>query len=207
MPARMAALYADRTSTLPPNTAPRWLPRRVATPRAAAPPVKLWVFLELPNGIASPLLWGLVGEGRRLAESRGGELGAVLLGSSARALQEVALEAFAYGVDTVHMVEAPAFAHYDRQSFTGALAGLVERYKPAAVLFAASPVACDLADNLAAALGLTTSDQVCELADDRLAIAAITPDAAATPERQDGRAGHIIVEPLWATGWARGNAG
>lgn len=203
----MAALYADRTSTLAPHTPPRWLPRRVATPRSAAPLVKCWVFLELPNGIASPLLWGLVGEGRRLVESRGGELGAVLLGPSVRALQDVALQAFAYGVDTVHLVEAPAFAHYDRDSFTGALAGLVERYKPAAVLFAASPMACDLADNLAAALGLVTGDQVPDIIDGRLSIAAITPDAAATPDRQDGRAGHIIVEPLWATGWARGAAG
>lgn len=196
-------MYADRQRMVPPQAAPRWLPRRVATPRTAAPQHDVWVFLELPKGYASPLLWGLVGEGKRLAEHRGVELGAVLLGPSARALQDVALEAFAYGVDTVHMVEAPAFANYDRDAFTGALAGLVERYQPGAVMFAASPVACDLADNLSAALGVEAVGDIGDIDGTHLAIAAITPDATAMPQYQPGRAGHIILEPLWGTGWAR----
>lgn len=200
---RIAPLLADRTRIAPPVHGSRFFPGRAARTRPAAPQGSVWVFLELHQSSASPLLWGLVGEGKRLAEGRGVELGAVLLGPSARALQEVALDAFSYGVDTVHMVEASAFAHYDRDTFTSALAGLVERYVPGAVLFAASQVAHDLAGNLSAALGLQTVEDLVDLTDHGLGIAAITPDPAALPNRQSGRTGHIILEPLWGTGWAR----
>ena len=150
LPMRIATLLADRTRIAAPVYASRFFLSRAMRARAEAPQGSVWVFLELHQGLASPLLWGLVGEGKRLAELRGVELGAVLLGPSVRALQPVALEAFSYGVDTVHMVEASAFTDYDRESFTSALTGLVERYRPGAVVYPASRNAHDLADNLSA---------------------------------------------------------
>ena len=200
---RIATLLADRTRIAPPVYGSRFFPGRAARTRPAAPQGSVWVFLELQQCCASPLLWGLVGEGKRLAARRGVELGAVLLGPSARALQAVALDAFAFGVDTVHMVEGSVFANYDRDAFTGALTGLVERYLPGAVLFAASQIAHDLADTLSAALGLRSVEDLAELDDRGLGVAAITPDPTALPSRQSGRTGHIILEPLWGAGWAR----
>ncbi len=199
----IATLLADRPRIVPPVYGSRFFPGRAARARSATPQGSVWVFLELHQGCASPLTWGLVGEGKRLAERRGVELGAVLLGPSMRALQPVALEAFSYGVDTVHIVEASALGRYDRDTFTNALAGLVERYRPGAVVFAASQIAHDLADNLSAALGVPSVEALVDLNDDTPAIAAITPDPAALPKQQSGRTGQIILEPLWGTGWAR----
>jgi hypothetical protein len=200
---RIAAVLADRSTIASPVYGSRFFPSRAARGGSAAVQGSIWVFLELYQGMASPLVWGLVGEGRRLAEQRGAELSAVLLGPSARALQTVALESFGHGVDTVHMVEAAALAYYSREAFTGALVGLVGRYQPGAVLFAASRIAHDLADSLSAALGVHPVEDLAQLDEHGLGIAAITPDPAVLPDYQPDRTGHIILEPVWGTEWAR----
>jgi electron transfer flavoprotein alpha subunit len=114
----------------------------------------VWVFAEQRGGKVMNIAFELLGEGRKLADSLGVELSAVLIGDKMEACTQ---ELFAYGSDNVYLVEDPELKDYRTDSYTSAMADLVNQYKPEIVLIGATNIGRDFGPRLAARVktGLT----------------------------------------------------
>ena len=67
----------------------------------------VWVYIQHHRGEAAPVSWQLLGVARDLAQQIGVAVSAVVLGSGARQLCDAA---FAYGADTVYLIDDPVLA-------------------------------------------------------------------------------------------------
>ena len=115
----------------------------------------VWVFAELRGGELAPVAVELLGEGRKLADTLGQKLCAVLVtGAGCERLQK---KLGGYGADTVYAVEHPLLDHYTTDGFANAFTQLIAREKPEIVLFGATHIGRDLAPRLSARIntGLT----------------------------------------------------
>lgn len=114
----------------------------------------LWVVAEHLHGQFRRGTYELLGEGRRLADTLGVELAAVLLGDG---VEGEAQDLIAHGADKVYLAEDPVLAQYRTGPYTDVLAGLINQFKPEIVLVSATPQGRDLAPRVAARLsaGLT----------------------------------------------------
>ncbi|TET89333.1 MAG: electron transfer flavoprotein subunit alpha/FixB family protein [Methanomassiliicoccales archaeon] len=95
----------------------------------------IMVFLEHRKNMLRNASIQLVGEGRRLADLLNIELSGALLG---KGLVALAQEAIQYGLDKVHLVEHELLRDYAPRPYATALAELVDRRKPEALLFGAT---------------------------------------------------------------------
>jgi len=178
----------------------------------------VWVFIEQMEGQAAPVSWELLGEGRKLADKLGVELAGIILGSETGPL---AAEAFAYGADTVYLVEHPVLAKYRTQPYAEALVDLAGRYSPDIFLMGATTLGRDLSGRVATALetGLTADCTVLEISREGLLeqtrpafggnimatilcrkhrpqMATVRPRVMAMPPKVEGRQGRLIRETV-----------
>ncbi|MCL1828300.1 MAG: electron transfer flavoprotein subunit alpha/FixB family protein [Oscillospiraceae bacterium] len=109
----------------------------------------IWVFVETLDGKAKNVGLEILGPGKKMAESMGEELVAVLIGTN---LDDAAKAAVSYGADRVISVEGNDFADWSAEGFTFALDKLAEKYKPCALLMGATSNGRELAPRLAARL-------------------------------------------------------
>lgn len=98
---------------------------------------------------------------RSLAESLGGETHALLLGGSG--VESLAGELAEYGADTVHVGTGDAFAEYQADAFSAAVAAFVKEGGFHTVLFPASSAGRDLAPRVAARLDVPLASDAVEL--------------------------------------------
>jgi electron transfer flavoprotein alpha subunit len=105
----------------------------------------VWVVVESEHGEVHPVSFELLGEGRLLANKRGVELAAVVLGANAEAIARAARECFEYGADLVYTVNDPVLTHYRNESYTKAMTDLVNTYQPEILLLGATTLGRDLA--------------------------------------------------------------
>ena len=108
-----------------------------------------WVFVETLNGKAKNVGLEVIGPGKTMAAAAGEKVVAVLIGSG---LDEAAAAAISYGADQVIKVESGDYTDFSVEAYTYALQQLVEKYKPAALLFGATSNGRELAPRLAARL-------------------------------------------------------
>lgn len=114
----------------------------------------VWVYAEQWQGAIHASAYELLSEARQLAADLGETLSAVLIGhdmaAGARALAD-------YGAAEVYLLDAPALATPDDETYAHLLARLVKERKPAVVLYGATAFGRSLAPRVAAALqtGLT----------------------------------------------------
>jgi len=92
----------------------------------------------------------LLGVGRKLADSLGEPLSAVLLGDK---VGDAAKDAIAFGADKVYVVESPLLKDYVTDSYVDAVEKLCHEVKPNIVLVGQTPMGRDLAPRLAFRLG------------------------------------------------------
>lgn len=181
----------------------------------------VWVAVEYEHGAVHPVSFELLGEGRKLADRRGVELAAVLIGADRQGLLAAANECYAYGADLVYLVVDPALAHYRNESFTKAMTDLVNTYKPEILLLGATTLGRDLAGSVATTLLTGLTADCTELAIDdegslaatrptfggsllctimtlnyRPQMATVRPRVMAMPERKEGRVGRVIEHGL-----------
>jgi electron transfer flavoprotein alpha subunit len=121
------------------------LERSISSDRA------VWVAAELYDGKVRPVTLELLGEGLRLAQRLGSELGVVVLGAGVAGL---AGELAAHGADRVYIGDDPRLAHYDTELYTGVLADAIQRLKPYIVLLPSTANGRDLAPRIAGRLEL-----------------------------------------------------
>jgi electron transfer flavoprotein alpha subunit len=106
----------------------------------------IWVAAEVVDGALSSATLEAMGQARDLADQIGVYVYGVLLGDAVEALGQ---KLFAYGADIVLVAEEPALGEYQPETYTQALACLVEQYRPEILLLPATHLGNDLAPRLA----------------------------------------------------------
>ncbi|OEU55623.1 MAG: electron transfer flavoprotein subunit alpha [Desulfuromonadales bacterium C00003096] len=114
----------------------------------------VWVFAEQKNGMVQPIAYELLGEGRKLADTLGMSLCAILIGHDIQ-LQVAALTS--RGADRVYLVDRAELTYFQDEPYAKVLSELVRRHKPAILLYGATSIGRSLAPRVAVAVnaGLT----------------------------------------------------
>ena len=114
----------------------------------------IWVFAEQRQGKITPVVIELLGEGRKLADTEGIKLNAILLGKDVNGLAE---ELIAYGAETVYVADDPLLENFTTDGYTKVIVDAVNEIKPEIVLIGATNIGRDLAPRIASRLntGLT----------------------------------------------------
>ncbi|MCM0649568.1 electron transfer flavoprotein subunit alpha [Clostridium swellfunianum] len=114
----------------------------------------VWVFAEQRDGEIMSTVLELLGEGRKLADTLGVELTAVLIGYNVTLLAQ---ELINYGANNVINVEHTELKDYTTEPYTKVIAELIEERKPEVVLIGATNIGRDLGPRLSARIktGLT----------------------------------------------------
>jgi len=110
----------------------------------------IWIFAEARHGVIASVSFELLGIGRKLADQRGVDLTAVLLGSGIR---DHAGELIASGADRILLVDRPELAQYREDVYGRVLEHLIREYKPEVVLAGATAIGRSVIPQVATALG------------------------------------------------------
>jgi electron transfer flavoprotein alpha subunit len=121
------------------------------------------VFGEIMEGGLSAMATELLGCGRKLADTLGEELGAVLVGSDIKSLAQ---EAVASGADTVYVADDPLLEDYQPGSYVLVMERVLKQVQPRILLLGQTAIGRDLAPRLAFRLGTTATMDCIELAID-----------------------------------------
>ncbi len=113
----------------------------------------VWVFAEQREGKSASVSYELLGVGRRLADDRGAQLSAVLLGAS----ESEARELIRWGADRVYLSNSPVYERFNDEPYAELLSLLIREHRPEIVLAGATPVGRSFFPRVAARLrtGLT----------------------------------------------------
>lgn len=112
------------------------------------------VIVEQHDGAAHPVSWQLLGQARRMAQTLGCEVGALVMGHG---VGPIASEAIAYGADVVYLADHPVLAAYRTQAHGETAVDVIRLQRPEIVLVGATYTGRDLAGAIATRLetGLT----------------------------------------------------
>ena len=115
---------------------------------------EVWVFGEQHNGQLEDTPIELMSKARRLADTLGVKLAALLLGES---VKDLATKLIHYGADKVYLVEEPLLRTYQANSYAKVIYDLIHKYEPQIVLYGATITGRGLAPRIASAAkaGLT----------------------------------------------------
>ena len=114
----------------------------------------IWVYGELEDGKPAPVVYELIGEGRKLADKLGEELCVTLIGNN---LSKEANKLIDYKVDKVYLVNKEELTSYNDEYYSAVLTDLIESYKPSIILLGATTIGRSLGPRVAARVqtGLT----------------------------------------------------
>lgn len=114
----------------------------------------VWVFAEQRQGVLTPVVIELLGEGKKLASKIGVELCAFLAGDN---VDDLIPELIQHGADKVYYVNNKLLHNYTTDGYAKVLEKAVEEYKPEIILIGATHIGRDLAPRIASKLntGLT----------------------------------------------------
>ena len=111
----------------------------------------IWIVAEQREGELRKVSFELVSEARRLADTMGQPVAAILLGSN---IKEKAAELGKYGADKVVVADDDRLATYTTDAYVSVIAQLAQAQEPAIILLGASVQGKDLSGRLAARLGV-----------------------------------------------------
>ncbi|MBI5806448.1 4Fe-4S binding protein [candidate division TA06 bacterium] len=97
----------------------------------------VWVFAEQKAGAVQSIAYELLGEGRKLADTLGAELSAVILGKD---IEQACRELVWRGADKVYAVSHPLLENFCDEPYAAILADLINQHKPEIVLCGASTI-------------------------------------------------------------------
>ncbi len=110
----------------------------------------IWVYAEWRGGEVAPVSYELLGIGSRLAEQRGVELSAVLMGADLGDLPESLIAA---GADVVYEIDDPALAPFREDVYGAVLEDLIRTHRPEVVLAGATAMGRSVIPQVATSLG------------------------------------------------------
>ena len=111
----------------------------------------IWIVAEQREGELRKISFELVSEARRLADTMGQPVAAILLGSN---IKEKAAELGKYSADKVVVADDDRLATYTTDAYVSVIAQLAQAQEPAIILLGASVQGKDLSGRLAARLGV-----------------------------------------------------
>lgn len=128
----------------------------------------VWVYAEWREGEVHKVGHELLSAGRVLADKRGVQLGAVLLGSGLE--NGIAEELISYGADIVYVVDRPELAHFTDETYAKSLVELIRRERPEILLAGATSMGRSFIPRVAATLqtGLTADCTELDISDEGL---------------------------------------
>ena len=103
---------------------------------------------EQSDGVFRKVTYEALSEGKRIADSLGCDLTALVLGTSENISKELAK----YGADKILVAETKALYEYTTDAYTNVVADIVDKEKPIMIISGASTQGRDLAARLAARL-------------------------------------------------------
>lgn len=110
----------------------------------------VWIYAEFRHGMIAPVSFELLGIGRQLADQRGVELVAVLLGHECSA---GAKDLIAHGADKVYLVDEPQLQNFTDETHGDILADLLKEHQPEIVLAGATAIGRSFIPRVATMLG------------------------------------------------------
>lgn len=115
----------------------------------------VWVFAEWRDGTVHKVSHELLGAGRQLADKRGVELSAVLLGHHLD--ESLTSDLIAHGADNVFVVDHPQLARFTNEAYADVLVDLIRKKQPEILLAGATSIGRSFVPRVAASLktGLT----------------------------------------------------
>ena len=123
-----------------------WMKEREAASIDLSAFKDVWVFAEQHDGVIQSITYELLGEGRKLADSLGMKLCAVLLGHK---IEARCADLVARGADKVYLMDHPALEHFQDEAYANVLIDLVNRHKPNVILCGASTIGRSLVSRVA----------------------------------------------------------
>ncbi len=122
----------------------------------------VWVFAEQHKGAVAGVSLELLGEGRKLADKRGVQLSAVLLGAGVR---DRAKDLVAHGADVVYVADHPALKDFNDDPYAAVLTELALKHKPEIILAGATAIGRSFFPKVASTLytGLTADCTVLDI--------------------------------------------
>lgn len=121
------------------------------------------VYCDVAGGRLMPIATEGLGAGRKLADTLGRDLSAILAGSN---ISDLAPQAFAYGADKVYVVEDPLLKDYQPDAYVAVMEKVINQAKPEILIMGQTDIGRDLAPRLAFRLGTTVTMDCIELAID-----------------------------------------
>ena len=125
----------------------------------------VYVYCELEGKQIEEVSFELLTKGRKLANELGVKLEAVVAGSGIKS--EVEAQILPYGVDVLHVFDAPCLSPYTTRPHTAVLVKLFEREHPQICLMGATSIGRDLGPRVSSTLtsGLTADCTALEIGD------------------------------------------
>lgn len=110
----------------------------------------VFIYAQQVDGEISPIAYELLGKAKDLAADLDTDVTAVLLGSNVKALADSLAQ---YGADRIIVVDSPVLEVYRTESYTQALAAVINEYKPDIMLVGATAIGRDLGPRVSARVG------------------------------------------------------
>lgn len=125
----------------------------------------IWVYCEFRKGSLAAVSLELLGAGRRLADLRGVELSAVLIGNKTGETAEMLI---GHGADIVYRVDNPGLEYFTDDVYGTVMTALIKEYKPEIVLAGATAIGRSFIPGVATNLntGLTADCTKLEIRDE-----------------------------------------
>jgi len=112
--------------------------------------MSVFVWIEQFKGKPLDLSWEVLGKARELADRRGSQAVAVVLGQGVAAIAE---QAISYGADSVYLADDPTLSDFRLEAYAAVIEALIKEHKPAIVLWGATSRGRELAAAMVADLG------------------------------------------------------
>lgn len=110
----------------------------------------MWVYIETECGKAKNVGFELLNVAKPLAEKKGCELVAIVIGYN---VESAAADAICYGADKVILIDSPEFEYYTTDAFVNALEAMVRKYKPETLMIGATNNGRDMAPRVSCRIG------------------------------------------------------
>jgi electron transfer flavoprotein alpha subunit len=111
----------------------------------------IWVYCEVKESKLMGSALQLLSKARELSKETGEEVSALILGKDT---DDHVVEISEHGADAIHRAEIYEPDHYDTDTYSSIVSGLILKHKPSIVLFPASHTGRDLAPRVASTLGI-----------------------------------------------------
>jgi electron transfer flavoprotein alpha subunit len=117
----------------------------------------IWIFIEQAKGDIRKVSLEVVSEAKKIADAKGEELTAIIVGKDVVGLAD---KAAAYGATKAIVIEDDKLENYTTGAYTSVITAAAKKYEPAAILLGNSAVGKDLAPRLAQRLGTGQASDV-----------------------------------------------